>query len=281
MRLALIGCGLIGTSAVWAMKRAGVVDTVVAFNRHTESAEKAVEIGAADVVANTMTEAVKGADAVLVAVPVLAMRSVFAAIAPSLKEGVFLSDVGSVRASVVKDARETLGSTISGYCPVHPIAGGEKTGVAAAYPTLFENTNAILTPLPETTYEAIATWEKLWISTKAHVIRMTIEEHDSLFASVSHLPHVVSFALVDAILSMSESKRRFALAGPGFRDTTRIAASSPVMWRDICLSNRQALLECLAVYEECLQALHNAIDKADAKEIERIFERCAQARKGL
>ena len=281
MRLALIGCGLIGTSAVWAMKKAGVVDTVVAFNRHTESAEKAVEIGAADVVAKTMPEAVKAADAVIVAVPVLAMRSVFETIAPALKKGAFITDVGSVRASVVKDAREALGSAISGYCPVHPIAGGEKTGVGAAYPTLFENTNAIVTPLPETCPEAVSAWEKLWSATKAHIIRMTVEEHDSIFASVSHLPHVVSFALVDAILSMSEPERRLSLAGSGFRDTTRIAGSSPVMWRDICLSNRMALLESLTVYEKSLTALHAAIEKGDGKEIEAIFERCSQARKGL
>ncbi len=281
MRLALIGCGLIGTSAVWAMKKASVVDTVIAFNRHIESAEKAVEIGAADLVAKTMPEAVKNADAVIVAVPVLAMRSVFEAIAPSLKEGACITDVGSVRASVVKDARETLGKAISGYCPVHPIAGGEKTGVAAAYPTLFENTNAIVTPLPETCPEAVATWEKLWSATKANLIRMSIEEHDSIFASVSHLPHVVSFALVDAILSMSEPERRLSLAGSGFRDTTRIAASSPVMWRDICLSNRAALLESLAVYEKSLAALHAAIEMSDAKEIEAIFERASCARKGL
>ncbi len=281
MRLALIGCGLIGTSAVWAMKKANVVDTVVAFNRHTESAEKAVQIGAADVVAKTMPEAVKGADAVLVAVPVLAMRSVFEVIRPSLKDGAFITDVGSVRASVVKDARETLGQAISGYCPVHPIAGGEKTGVGAAYPRLFENTNAIVTPLPETRPEAVAAWEKLWAATKAHIIHMSVEEHDSLFASVSHLPHVVSFALVDAILSMSEPQRRLSLAGSGFRDTTRIAASSPIMWRDICLSNRTALLECLAVYEKSLRALHTAIEKSDGKEIEAIFERSSRARKGL
>lgn len=281
MRLALIGCGLIGTSATWAMKRAGVVDEVIAFNRHPESARRAVEIGAADTVALTMKEAAAGADAILVAVPVLAMRAVFEEIRPVLKMGAAISDVGSVRGSVVSDARAVFGDAVSGYCPVHPIAGGEKTGVDAATPNLFKNTNAIVTPLEETRPEVVATWETLWASTGANLLKMTVKEHDSIFASVSHLPHVVAFALVNAVLAMPEAKRRLSLAGAGFRDTTRIAASSAVMWRDICLTNREAILDSLTVYEEQLKALHTAIEASDAKEIEELFNRSAVARRGL
>ncbi len=281
MRLALIGCGLIGTSAVWAMKSAHAVDTVVAYNRHIESAQKAVEIGAADVVAETMREAVAGADAVLLAVPVLAMRSVFEEIYPALGKDAVISDVGSVRASVVADARATLGNSVSGYCPVHPIAGGEKTGVDAAQLSLFVGANAIVTPLPETRPEARDIWKTLWASTGANLLEMSVAEHDSIFASVSHLPHVVAFALVDAILSMPNFQERLSLAGPGFRDTTRIAASSSVMWRDICLSNREAILTSLSQYEKSLKALHEAIEQSDAETIEAIFERCAKTRRNL
>ncbi len=281
MRLALIGCGLIGTSATWAMKQAGVLDTVVAYNRHIASAEKAVDIGAADCVAETMREAVEGADAVLIAVPVLAIRFVFKEIASVLSETAVISDVGSVRGSVVADAREILGKAVCNYCPVHPIAGGEKTGVDAAVPSLFVGANAIVTPLEETTQVSQTVWRKLWAATGAKLLEMTVAEHDSIFASVSHLPHVVSYALVDAVLSMDNSERRLHLAGPGFRDTTRIAASSPTMWRDICLSNREALLESLAYYKATLDALTQAIDKADGKTIEEFFERSATARSGL
>ena len=281
MRLALIGCGLIGTSATWSMKQAGAVDTVTAYNRHIESARRAVDIGAADFVAETMREAVQGADAVLIAVPVLAIRSVFEEIAPVLADTTVISDVGSVRGSVVADARQTLGNAVCNYCPVHPIAGGEKTGVDAAVPSLFIGANAIVTPLEETTESAHATWRKLWAATGANILEMTVAEHDSIFASVSHLPHVVAFALVDAVLSMDNAQRRLHLAGPGFRDTTRIAASSSTMWRDICLSNREALLESLTHYKASLEALTDAVDKADGRRIAEIFERSASARREI
>ena len=166
MRLALIGCGLIGTSATWAMKKAGVVDTVIAYNRHIESARRAVEIGAADSVAETMREAAIGADAVLIAVPVLAMRSVFEDIAPVLAQTTVISDVGSVRATLVVDARQTFGKASCNYCPVHPIAGGEKTGVDAAVPSLFVGANAIVTPLEETSEVSRSIWRKLWAATE-------------------------------------------------------------------------------------------------------------------
>ena len=263
------------------MKKAGVVDTVIAYNRHIESARRAVEIGAADSVAETMREAAIGADAVLIAVPVLAMRSVFEDIAPVLAQTTVISDVGSVRATLVVDARQAFGKASCNYCPVHPIAGGEKTGVDAAVPSLFVGANAIVTPLEETSEVSRSIWRKLWAAAGANLLEMTVAEHDSIFASVSHLPHVVAFALVNAVLSMDSPERRLHLAGPGFRDTTRIAASSPTMWRDICLANQKALLESLLAYKDNLEDICRAIEKGDGKAIEEFFERSAKARRGL
>ena len=179
------------------------------------------------------------------------------------------------------DARQVFGKSSCNYCPVHPIAGGEKTGVDAAVPSLFVGANAIVTPLEETTEVSRSVWRKLWAATGANLLEMTVAEHDSIFASVSHLPHVVAFALVNAVLSMGSPERRLHLAGPGFRDTTRIAASSPTMWRDICLSNQKALLESLLSYKTNLEVICQAIEKGDGQKIEEFFERSAKARRGL
>lgn len=279
MRLALIGCGLIGASAAWSMRLAGVVDSVVAYNRHFEGAQKAVELGIADKAVYTIREAVEGADAVLVAVPVKVMYKIFAQVANFLGPKAYVTDVGSVRGSVVADAREAFAEAFPRYCPVHPIAGGEKMGIDAARADLFNGANAICTPLPETDPQAVQLWEHLWAATGSNIIRMSVAEHDSIFASVSHLPHVLSYALVDMVCDMPDSERRLALTGGGFRDFTRIAASSPVMWRDICLANREQLLENIDLYMEKLNVLRQAVADSDAARMDAIFTRAATVRR--
>lgn len=279
MRLALIGCGLIGASAAWAMRRAKAVDTVFAYNRHMESALKAVELGIAERASPTIAEAVREADAVLIAVPVKAMKAIFEQVAEVLPPDAYVSDVGSVRGSVVADARAALGEAFCRYAPIHPIAGGEKMGIDAARADLFVGTNAISTPDDGMGDDAVQFWENLWSATGSKIVRMSVEEHDSIFASVSHLPHVLAFGYVDAIARLPDAERRFTFAGPGFKDFTRIAASSSAMWRDICLTNRAQVLAQLDHFTEKIAELRAAIEGGDAEGLDRIFERAASRRR--
>lgn len=279
MRLGLIGCGLIGVSAAWAMKKAGSVDSVLAYNRHAQSAKRMVELGIADASTEDMCALASTCDAVMVAVPVRVMPSVFQTIAPALDPKTIVTDVGSVRGFVVEAARKAFGPAFPRYAALHPIAGGEKSGIDAARVDLFEGANVISTPTPETDPKVLARWESLWVSTGARIRRMSVEEHDAVFGCVSHLPHVLSYALVDMVAERENAKTHFNLVGGGFRDFTRIAASSPEMWRDICLTNAEAILRELDDYTSKVSQLRDAIERHDAKALEAIFTRAAHARR--
>lgn len=281
MRLALIGTGLIGASAAWAMKQNGVVDSVAAYDLTFENARKAVEMGIADEAARTIAECVAGADCVLAAVPVMAIESVLAEAAPHLSDTTFVSDAGSVRGVVIEGARRALGDKFPNYAPVHPIAGGEMPGVEYADSKLFVGANAVSTPLAETSERALAFWEEAWRRIGSKVVRMTSEEHDAVFASVSHLPHLLSFAMVDSVLNSGQAERKLSFAGAGFRDFTRIAASSPQMWIDILRGNKKAVLEALSYFEKDLAVLRKAIEKDDIEVERALFTRAAQARRRL
>lgn len=281
MRLALIGTGLIGASAAWAMKQNGVVDSVAAYDLTFENARKAVEMGIADEAARTIAECVAGADCVLAAVPVMAIESVLAEAAPHLSDTALVSDAGSVRGVVIEGARRALGDKFPNYAPVHPIAGGEMPGVEYADSKLFVGANAVSTPLAETSERALAFWEEAWRRIGSKVVRMTPEEHDAVFASVSHLPHLLSFAMVDSVLNSGQAERKLSFAGAGFRDFTRIAASSPQMWIDILRGNKKAVLEALSYFERDLAVLRKAIEEDDIEVERALFTRAAQARRRL
>lgn len=281
MKMAVIGCGLIGGSMALSWKKAGLVDRVIAFGHNPKTLQKALDKGAADEVTTSMEEAVKDADIVVSAVPVEAMESVFTAMAPYLKPDVVVTDVGSTRQTVIAAAQKGLGKMFHRYAPAHPIAGGELPGVDYASADLFTEKAVISTPTEEMDEDAVRFMEEAWTKVGARVQKMTPEEHDAIFASVSHLPHVLAYVLVDMIAKESNAQAKLSMAGAGFRDFTRIASSSPEMWRDICLSNRSAISEELCRYRAALEQMQALIDHSDAKGIEQVFDNAMRNRRGL
>lgn len=279
MKLALIGVGLIGGSFAAALRASGEVDHVVGFDLDPEALSKGLAAGILDHAAGNLAGAVAAADLVVLAVPVGAMRAALTTIAPHLSPGALVTDVGSTKVSVIADAQATLGDAIRRFVPAHPIAGGERPGVEHADPRLFRERLAITTPVADTDQEALAAVERLWRSVGARIERLTPEAHDRIFAAVSHLPHVLAFALVEMIARSADADAKFAHAGAGFRDFTRIAASSPQMWRDVCLANRAVLISELNTYRESLAALQDAIDRADGAALEQLFQAAAVARR--
>ncbi len=279
MKLALIGVGLIGGSFAAALRASGEVDEVVGFDLDPEAARKGLAAGILDRAAASLAEAVSTADLVVLAVPVGAMRPALAAIAGQLPPGALVTDVGSTKVSVIADAQATLGGAFHRFVAAHPIAGGERPGVEHADPRLFQDRLAITTPVTDTDPGALATVERLWRSVGARLERLAPDVHDRVFAAVSHLPHVLAFALVEMIARSPDADAKFAHAGAGFRDFTRIAASSPQMWRDVCLANRVALASELNTYRQSLATLQDAIDSADGATLERLFEAAAAARR--
>jgi prephenate dehydrogenase len=223
--------------------------------------------------------AVENADLVLLATPVGAMRQVFAAIAPRLPPRAIVTDVGSTKAGVIADAASTLGAALARFVPAHPIAGRELPGVEHAEAGLFAGKRVIVTPTPQADAAAVATVERLFTAAGGRVERMDAAEHDRIFAAVSHLPHLLSFALVAAIGESTGGRRKLGYGGAGFRDFTRIAAASPVMWRDICLANRDALGRELRQYRAALDGLQRAIDDGDAEALRHTFELASTLRR--
>lgn len=279
MRLALLGCGLIGGSAAAALRASGKVSEVVAFDRDPAAAADAVRLGLADRVAATPAEAVRAADLVLLAVPVGAMGAVMAACAEALPGHAWITDVGSTKGSVISAARGALGAALPRFVPGHPIAGGELPGVAHARAELFRDKLFIATPIESTEPAALEAVEALWRATGARVLRMDAAEHDAVFAAVSHLPHLLAFALVARIASEPDGELKLGFAGAGFRDFTRIAASSPEMWRDVCLANREAIAAELAGYRALLDELQAALDQGDAARLEAVFGLASRTRR--
>ncbi|MCX8005025.1 MAG: prephenate dehydrogenase/arogenate dehydrogenase family protein [Burkholderiaceae bacterium] len=280
MKLGLIGVGLIGGSAAAAW-RAGGIAQVIGYDRDTQALNRARARGLIDAVAASAAEAARAADLVLLAVPVLAVPEVLREIAPALPAQALVTDVGSTKVSVIEAARAALGAAFARFVPAHPIAGRELPGVEHADPQLFAGKLVIVTPLAETDPAACARIERLWAQTGARVVPMEPQEHDRVFAAVSHLPHLLAFALVAAIAAEPDGARKFGFAGAGFRDFTRIAASSPEMWRDICIANRSALGAELRRYRALLDHLQAAVDGADAPLLERTFAAAAAARRRL
>ncbi|MDO4938018.1 MAG: prephenate dehydrogenase/arogenate dehydrogenase family protein [Sutterellaceae bacterium] len=281
MQLALIGVGLIGGSAAWAMKKAGIFDCVSACDLRIENVQKAADLGIVDKVAANIEEALKEADAVMLAVPVLAMDAVFAEVGKYVKDSAFITDVGSCRQSVIAAAKRSLGEKFKNYAPVHPIAGGEMPGIEYAQSDLFVGAKAISTPEFGMNVEAVQFWEKAWKAAGSNVLRMTPAEHDTVFAEVSHVPHILSFVMVDSLLYGDDFDRRLSFAGAGFRDFTRIAASSSRMWSDICIANKEAILTSLKGFEADLAQVTRAIEKGDIAALERVFEKASAVRRKL
>ena len=277
-RLAVIGVGLIGGSLARALRAAGEVGEVVGCGRGKANLDKAVEVGVIDRYTHDVGEAVAGADMVFVAVPLGAMRDTFAAMRGRLAPDAVVTDGGSAKGSVVADARATLGARLASFVPGHPIAGTERTGVEASFATLYQNRRVILTPLPENDMGDVSRVAAMWLACGAEVSEMSVEHHDEVLAATSHLPHMLAFGLVDALARMKENDEIFRFAAGGFRDFTRIASSSPVMWRDICLANREALSRMLERFAVEMTDLADAIRRGDGDRLLEIFSRAKAAR---
>jgi len=284
-RLAIVGFGLIGASLAAALKAAGHPAEIVAVVRSEASQRQALALGTVDRAVVGTRAGVAGADLVLLCVPMQAMREALAELHAARTDGTLdhraiISDAGSVKGCFVADARITLGS-LARVVPGHPVAGREMSGMAAADPTLYRGRRVLLTPLPETEPQAVQAVGELWQAAGAEVECLSPERHDRVLAATSHLPHVIAFALVDALARQQEAEEIFRYAAGGFRDFTRIAASDPVMWRDICLTNRDALLGAMDSLEGHVSRLRRAIAEGDAQAIEATFERARTARRGF
>ena len=277
-KLVVIGVGLIGGSFALALKRARAVKLVVGVGRSRANLAAALELGVIDEATQDPALAVQDADLVLLAIPVGQMPAVMARIAPRLSPNTIVTDGGSTKRDVIAYARRRLGPHFPRFVPAHPIAGTEKSGAAAAFPDLFAGRNVILTPQAETAAGAVRLVRSAWEACGARVLRLTAPQHDAIFAAVSHLPHLVAYALVNALARRRNARQLFGFSAGGLRDTVRIAGSSPEMWSDICIANRDLLLQALGAYEAELRRLGAAIRRQDAAALKRMFERARAAR---
>ncbi|MBI5107559.1 MAG: prephenate dehydrogenase/arogenate dehydrogenase family protein [Rhodocyclales bacterium] len=277
-KLVVCGVGLIGGSFAQGLKAAGRVGEVVGLGRTRAPLEEARKLGVIDRIAEGWADALAGADLVLLATPVGQMEAVFTALAPHLGPGTVITDGGSTKSDVVAAARAGLGAKIGQFVPGHPIAGAERSGVAAAKPDLYVDKRVVLTPLAENSASHVAKVQTAWEACGAKVSRLAPEEHDRVFAAVSHLPHLLAFALVHDFAQRPNSDQLFGFAAGGFRDFTRIASSHPEMWRDICVANRHALLRELDAYLMELMRTRVLLAGADAAGLEQLFS-TARARR--
>jgi len=277
-RLCVIGVGLIGGSLARALRTAGQVREIVGAGRNAENLQQAVDLGVIDRFETDFARAVEGADMVLVAVPLGAMEGVFAAITDNLAGDAVVTDAGSAKGSVIESAQRVFGTPLKFFVPGHPIAGTERSGVAASFAELYQGRRVILTPLPETDARATARVRDMWEAAGAHVAEMDPHHHDEVLAATSHLPHVLAFTLVESLARLQDKKEIFEYAAGGFRDFTRIASSDPVMWRDICLSNNVAIQAMIERFIGDLQALDRAVEARDGERLLEIFSDAKAAR---
>ncbi len=277
-RVLIIGLGLIGGSLAKALKTRSCVAEVVGADRNQDECRLGLQLGVVDRIAEDLPAEVAAADLVVLAVPVKAMETVLEQIRPHLRLQTLLTDVGSTKGNLVQAARRLFGHLPPTFIPGHPIAGAEKSGVRAADADLFEHHKVILTPLPETDANATLELARLWQAVGAEVLQMEVDRHDEVLAATSHLPHLLAFSLVDTLAREEENLDIFRYAAGGFRDFTRIAASDPTMWHDICIANREAILAQIDRYTGGVARLRAAIEQGDSEGMLGIFTRAKAAR---
>ncbi len=277
-QLGLIGCGMMGGSFALALRRAGLVKRIVGYSKSPSTTELARRMGVIDDVAESALQAVSGADIVLLAVPVSATEGTFRAIRHLVEPNVLVMDVGSTKRDVVDAARRALRERIPSFVPAHPIAGKESAGIQNADAALFAGRQVILTPLPQTAPELVQRATDVWSAIGAQVLKMTAENHDAAFAAVSHLPHLLAFAYFSAVVNQPAGRDFLSLAGPGFRDFTRIAASSPEVWRDILVANREEVLKQSQQFRHALDALELVMKSGNVDALEDLIRAPAEGR---
>ena len=277
-QLGVIGCGLMGGSFALALKRAGLVNRVIGYSKSPSTTDKAKKLGVIDIVAESALLAVSGSDIVLIAVPVAATEATFRAIRHLVEPGVLFMDVGSTKRDVVDAARRVLKERIASFVPAHPIAGKEAGGVSHADAALYNGRQVILTPLPSTNPDLLQKATDVWAAIGSQVLRMTPENHDAAFAAVSHLPHVLAFVYFNSIAGQPAGRDFLSLAGPGFRDFTRIAASDPLVWRDVLMSNREEVLKQSERFRRELEAWENSLKAGNADALEEQIRNASDGR---
>lgn len=279
-QLGVIGCGLMGGSFALALKRAGLVKRVIGYSKSPSTTERAKKLGVIDIAAESALLAVSGSDVVLIAVPVSATEATFKAIRHLVEPGVLFMDVGSTKRDVIDAARRVLKERVASFVPAHPIAGKEVAGIGHADANLYTNRQVILTPITQTNAELVQKATDVWAAIGSQVLRMTPENHDAAFAAVSHLPHMLAFAYFNSVARQPAGRDFLSLAGPGFRDFTRIAASDPTIWRDILMSNREELLKQSMRFRHTLDAMEHVIKTGNVEALEDLIRGASDARSG-
>jgi prephenate dehydrogenase len=277
-QLGVIGCGLMGGSFALALKRAGLVKRVIGYSKSPSTTERAKKMGVIDDTAESALLAVSGSDIVLMAVPVSASEATFKAIRHLVEPGVLFMEVGSTKREVVDAARRVLKERVGSFVPAHPIAGKEVSGISHADASLYAGRQVIITPLPQTDPDLVQKATDVWSAIGAQVLRMTPENHDAAFAAVSHLPHMLAFAFFNSVAKQPAGRDFLSLAGPGFRDFTRIAAGDPEVWRDILMSNREEILKQSMRFRHTLDALEHVIKTSNVEALEDLIRSASDAR---
>lgn len=277
-QLGLIGCGLMGSSFALALKRAGLVKRIVGYSKSPSTTERARQMGVIDVEAPSALLAVSGADIVLLAIPVSATEAMLKAIRHLVGPHTLIMDVGSTKRDVVDAARRVLREHVGAFVPCHPITGKEVSGVESADENLYAGKQLIITPIERTFTVQLKKAIEVWTALGCHVVQMSPQAHDAAYAAVSHLPHLIAFAMINGIKSQEHGKDYMALAGPGFRDFTRIAASDPQMWRDILLANRDELLAQSKIFQQSLQSLEQLISSGSGDALQSLIGQASETR---
>jgi prephenate dehydrogenase len=277
-QLGVIGCGLMGGSFALALKKAGLVKRVIGYSKSPSTTERARKMGVIDAAAESALLAVAGSDIVLLAVPVAATETTFKAIRHLVEPGVLFMDVGSTKRDVVDAARRVLRERITSFVPAHPIAGKESAGIAHADAQLYSGRTVILTPLPQTQPDMVQKATDVWSAIGAQVLKMSAENHDAAFAAVSHLPHLLAFAYFSAVTHQPAGKDYLSLAGPGFRDFTRIAASDPTIWRDILMANREEVLKQASRFRHTMDAMELVMRTGNTEALEQMIRAASEGR---
>ena len=277
-QLGVIGCGLMGGSFALALKRAGLVKRVVGYSKSPSTTDRARKLGIIDVAAESALQAVSGSDIVLIAVPVAATETTFKAIRHLVEPGVLVMDVGSTKRDVVDAARRVLRERVASFVPAHPITGKEVSGIQHADAALYSGRQVIITPLAQTPPEMVQKATDVWSAIGAQVLKMTPENHDAAFAAVSHLPHLLAFAYFSSVVNQPAGRDFLSLAGPGFRDFTRIAAGSPELWRDVLVANREEVLKQSQRFRQALDALERVVREGNADALEGLIRGASEGR---